>query len=164
MGTGMAGGTIRGLGGLRNFFADKAAAKAGGFNVPMKKMMHDVPVVEGYSERNWAAGKDPKPFEDFGFPSDVAKEIANTKSPGIRGGYINQISDSNAMANVMRTGNPLEQRRMREGYDLLDGRLQEEVNRTLVGQQQLADLNKRAMTQTEGPPPEMIRRLFGFKE
>lgn len=38
MGTGLAGGTIRGVGGLRHFFADKAAAKAGGFRPTQQEM------------------------------------------------------------------------------------------------------------------------------
>lgn len=163
MGTGMAGGTIRGVGRLRNFFGDKEAARMGGFHVPTSKMQRDMPGIEGYASPKWA-DTNPKPFEDFGFPPDVAKEIANTKSPGMRGGYIDQVSDSNAMAEVMRTGNLYEQMNMREGYNSLGPRMQEEINRSMVGQQQLEDMKRRAMTQTEGPPPEMIRRLFGLKE
>lgn len=160
MGTGMMGGTIKGVGKLRNLFADKEAARMGGFNVPIQKMTKDMKGVSAYGESNWKP--DPKPFEHLGFDPETAQEIANTPAPGIRRGYLDQLQDSNEMSRQMRLGTPLEKLQMGEAYGLFDTRLQKEISDIMGGQAALADMNKRAMTQTEGPPPEMVKRLFGY--
>lgn len=143
MGTGMVGGTIRGLGGLRNFFADKAAAKAGGFQPTLKDLM-----------------KHPeyKPMTNVTTDELLASDM------GTRARHLKDVESMNMQSKWIESDNPILSKRASEELTRSSPSFEEGVNRTFVGRRQLQDLNQRAFTQTEGPPPEMIQRLFGLKE
>lgn len=133
MGTGLMGGTIKGVGGLRNFLADKEAARMGGFSVPTAIMRRQDPYL-------------PK----------GAGEIDT------RGAYIAGMDENNRIASRMRSTNPLENVVGNDSYREALTAQQVAVDKTIAGQSALEAANRRAMTQTEGPPPEMIKRLFGY--
>lgn len=147
MGTGMAGGTIRGLGGLRNFFADKQAIKMGGFKPSLKEMKESSPDIAPTGPNQWKGS--------------IGNERAWNEA------YIGNVKMGNDAVDALRSTDPMTRTVSNEMYKVIEHSnpgYAEQINRTMVGRQQLEDLNKRAFTQTEGPPPEMIRRLFGLKE
>lgn len=146
MGTGMMGGTIKGVGKLRNFFADKEAARMGGF----RPSLHDMKT----------ASPDIVPTGPNQFKGSIGNEKAWNDA------YIGNVKMGNDAVEALQSSDPLLRTVANEMYRVIEHskpEYAEQINQTMVGRQQLADLNNRAMTQTEGPPPEMIRRLFGFE-
>lgn len=146
MGTGLMGGTIKGVGGLRNFFADKEAARMGGFRPSLQHMKTSSPDIEPTGPNQWKGS------------------IGNEKA--WNDAYIGNVKMGNDAVDALRASDPLTRTVANEMYRVMEHfnpGYAEQINQTMVGRQQLEDMNKRAMTQTEGPPPEMIRRLFGFE-
>lgn len=141
IGTGLMGGTVKGLGGLRGFFEAKEAARMGGFRPSLKELQHNPNVRPN--------------------PNVTLDETFGASIPP-RQQYFNDVSSLNDTARSMESGNPLLRMHTERQLDRTSPQFQQDTYATLAGRKALQDQNQRAMTQTEGPPPEMVRRLFGL--
>jgi hypothetical protein len=164
MGTGMAGGTIRGLGGLRGLFG--GGREAGGFNVTTRKMIKDMPELKYYQDAHKPprTAQESAALEKFGFDPETSSEIANTRLPGPRGGFMEQVELDNTLASQLRTFPPRELAELRESLLTLDPIIQDNIRRTYAGQGALLNETRMAPYKLEGPPqPEMMYRM-GFNK
>ena len=146
MGTGLMGGTVKGVGGLRNFFEHRQPFQdPGGFAVPLKKMTNDVPLLKSEPMRG-------------------SEGLEGATMPGPYRSYLDRMADANSMAKTLsgRQGNLLEQLQMRDAVNEMHPSIQGEIEGADKGQRALDWLNRQARTHEEGPPPEMIKRLFGY--
>lgn len=146
IGLGPMAGTIKGVGKLRNYFADKEAARMGGFTVPLQKMTHDIPLLKSEGAKG-------------------SEGLMGTTLPGPHQAYVDRLADANSMAKTLsgRQGTLLEQLQTRDAVKEMHPAIQAEIEGADKGQRALDQLNRQARTHEEGPPPEMIRRLFGFE-
>lgn len=140
------GGGIRGIGRLRNYFADKEAIRMGGFRPTLREIKTSSPNIEPTGPNQWKGS--------------IGNERAWNDA------YIGNVKMGNDAVDALRSSDPMTRTVSNEMYKVLEHSnpsYAEQINQTMIGRQQLEDLNKRAFTQTEGPPPEYIKELFGFK-
>lgn len=133
IGMGPMAGMIKGVGKLRNYFADKEAARMGGFNVPTGGMRRQDPYL----------------------PKGAGE--ADT-----RGAYIAGMEENNNIASRMRSQNPMMQLEGENSYREALTHQQQMIDKIMGGQEAADAANRQAMGHQEGPPPEMIKRLFGY--
>lgn len=98
---GMAGGlgAVTGLGKLRGRLF-QPTRESGGFSVPTGKLLRDEPALGAYMDAHkpGPTQADEQVYRRLGFDQERANEIFNTRLPGPREGYIEQIENTNSIA------------------------------------------------------------------
>lgn len=141
MGTGLMGGTIKGVGGLRSFFEYRQPFRdPGGFHVPASDLIKKNPSLDSYRE----LAKDGLGAVDQG--------MANTR-------HITDVREMNRDVKNWGDPNPLRRQLAQDKY--LEGTTHDQLMRDKVFQG-LEALKQAGRPPDEGPPPEMVKRLFGY--
>jgi hypothetical protein len=74
--------------------------ESGGYSVSTAKMLNDEPVLRAYMDAHLPGPgvEGEQAFRGLGFAPDQAREINNTRLPGPRQGYLEQVDDTNSIA------------------------------------------------------------------